>query len=442
MSTNQQLHNHTFETSFGKILAFKENGVIKAKSIRYAQSERFKMPVPLDFAQDFISDKTPVCPQKISPLLERLIGKTDLEKFQPEESTQFLTITRPENLVEEKLSVIVWIHGGSYEIGCGDLPTSNPSVWVREQNIIVVSVSYRLGLFGFLGGNDERPANLGLFDIIEALKWIKKYISDFGGNPDNITLFGQSSGGDAIAHLLISEGVDDLFKRVIIQSAPLGFRLKREKMYTELFSQTDFLKTETDVMKMVDSYQNFLPSSFKYGLKAAMPFCLKYGHAPLPEEKFSLDIWKQNAPKIDVLIGFNEDETSFYVKTAQEGIYTYLPEKILDRIVKTTTKSIYGKPAEIFAKNYASGGGNIHLYKIKSTLKNHFIGASHCFDLPLIFANEDAWKEAELLKDVPWDYIFEQGKKLRAVWAEFARNGKISDPKDRPEILDIKKVKN
>lgn len=440
MSPNNPIHSHTFETSFGKILGLKENGVIRAKNIRYARSERFKKPEILEKYEDYISDKTPVCPQKISPLLERLIGKTDLEKFQPEESSQFLTITRPENLAKENLPVIVWIHGGSYEIGCGDLPTSDPSVWVKEQNIIVVSVSYRLGLFGFLGGNNERPANLGLFDIIESLKWLKNYIKDFGGNPENITLFGQSSGGDAIAHLLISEDVEDLFKKVIIQSAPLGFRLKREKMYTELFSQTDFLKDEKDVLKMVDSYQNFLPSTFKYGLKAAMPFCLKYNHAPLPAEDKTLEKWKENASKIDVLIGFNEDETSFYVKTAQEGFYTYLHEKILNRIVKITTNSIYGKPSHIFAENYASGGGNIHLYKIKSTLRNHFIGASHCFDLPLIFGNEEAWKNAELLKNVPWNYIFENGKKLRAVWAEFAINGKISDPKYRPEILDIKKV--
>ncbi|MFX6461500.1 carboxylesterase family protein, partial [Acinetobacter baumannii] len=96
--------------------------------------------------------------------------------------------------------------------------------------LIVVSITYRLGLFGFLGGNEERPANLGLFDIMESLKWIQKNIHSFGGNPENITLFGQSSGGDAIAHLMISEGIDGLFKRAIIHSAPLGFRMKRSKM--------------------------------------------------------------------------------------------------------------------------------------------------------------------------------------------------------------------
>ena len=144
--------------------------------------------------------------------------------------------------------------------------------------------------------------------------------------------------------------------------------------------------------------------------------------------------------KYDVLMGSNQDETAFYVKTAQEGIYTYLNNKILNSIVRSTTKSIYEKPARIFSENYAKGGGNIYLFKIHSKVKNNNIGASHCVDLPLIFANESAWKDSELLKYIPWEYIFENGKKLRALWAEFARTGKISDQSERPEILELRKV--
>ncbi|SDQ80818.1 para-nitrobenzyl esterase [Chryseobacterium soldanellicola] len=442
MTTRQNIRTHTFHTPFGKILALKDNGVIKAKSIRYARSERFKKPIPLKSAEsEEILDKTPVCPQNISPLLERLIGKTDLEKFEAEESTQFLTVTRPENYNEhEKLPVVVWIHGGSYEIGCGDLPTSDPSVWVKEQNIIVVSVSYRLGLFGFLGGNENRPANLGLFDIIEALQWIKKNINSFGGNNENITLFGQSSGGDAIAHLMISEGAENLFHRVIIQSAPLGFRHKRQKMSAEFFQRTEFLKEEKEALKMTESYVKFLPSFLKYGLKTSMPFCLQYGHAPLCKEEESLEKWRENASKYDVLIGLNHDETAFYVKTAETGFYTYLNNTILDKIVRKTTESIYEKPANIFAQNYAEGGGNIYRFKIHSTLKNNPIGASHCIDLPFIFENKSAWESSELLKDVPWEYIQENGKKLRSIWAEFARTGNISDTSERPEMLELRKI--
>ncbi|WP_449400806.1 carboxylesterase family protein [Chryseobacterium wanjuense] len=121
-------------------------------------------------------------------------------------------------------------------------------------------------------------------------------------------------------------------------------------------------------------------------------------------------------------------------------MYTYLHEKILNRIVRATTKSIYELPADIFAQNYKEGGGNVYQFKIHSKLKDNYVGASHCVDLPLIFENESAWKNSGLLKDIPWNYIQENGKKLRALWAEFARTGKISDDSERPEILELRKV--
>lgn len=442
MAILKNIRTHTFYSTFGKIIAIKENGVIRAKSIRYARSERFKMPVPVEAGVHEIPEKTPVCPQHISPLLDRLIQKTDAEAFEPDESPQFLTITRPEKIGEnEKLPVVVWIHGGSYEIGCGDLPTSDPSVWVKEQQIIVVSLSYRLGLFGFLGGDESRPANLGLFDMMEGLRWIRKHIKDFGGDPGNITLFGQSSGGDAIAHLMISDGIDGLFHRAIIHSAPLGFRTGRQRMSHEFFLKTEALKNEPDPLKMAEQYGPFLPSFRKYGLKTSMPFCTQYGYLPLCSEADSPGKWKANARKYDVLIGSNRDETAFYVKTAREGLYTYLHERILNRIVRTTTKSIYEKPARLFARNYAEGGGNIYRFTIHSGSKRNYIGASHCIDLPLIFADQEAWKDSELLQEVPWGHIFENGKKLRALWAEFARTGEISDHSERPEMLELEKVK-
>ena len=198
-----------FKTSTGKVPANTMNGVLKTPNIRYATSKRFEKPIALPPNNDFmeISEKTPVCPQNKSDFLDRMIEVAQLDEIRVEESTQFLTITFPNDIKEgEKLPVIVWIHGGSYEIGNGDVKTSDPTNWVKEQRIIVVAVSYRLGVFGFLGGYDERPANLGLFDILEALKWLKINASVFGGDENCITLLGQSSGGDAIAHLLLIEG--------------------------------------------------------------------------------------------------------------------------------------------------------------------------------------------------------------------------------------------
>ena len=442
MTANRN-NTYTFRTPFGKILAFRENGILKAKNIRYAYSERFKKPIavqPSDFEIIF-SEKTPVCPQNISPLLEKMIGKTNLDDFEVDESPQYISIFRPENFNEnEELSVIVWIHGGSYEIGCGDLPTADPTDWVKEQKIIIVTVSYRLGIFGFLGGNEEKPANLGLFDLIEALKWIKNNIESFGGDSKNITLFGQSSGGDAIAHLMISEGTKDLFKRVIIHSAPLGLRKNRQKMSAEFLKNTQVFNGKSDALEIIENYKNCTPSFLKYGLKAAMPFGTQYGFPPLCNEGEAEERWRQKTKDVDVLIGLNDEETSFYLKTS-DIINKYFPAKILNRAIRTTTEIIYGKPAKDFAENYTQNGGNVYLFRIHPRLKiaNHFLGA-HAIDLPFIFGNESAWKSSGILKNIPWKYIDENGRKLRKLWTEFAQYGKISDDSERPEILEIYKV--
>src|SRR5699024_4916338 len=97
----------------------------------------------------------------------------------------------------DKKPVMVFLHGGSYVGGAGELRIFDPKRIVREQNVIVVTVTNRLGVLGYLGNNSDYPSNLGLLDQIEALRFVNKYISYFGGDDKNITLFGQSSGADS-----------------------------------------------------------------------------------------------------------------------------------------------------------------------------------------------------------------------------------------------------
>lgn len=174
-----------------------------------------------------------------------------------------------------------------------------------------------------------------------------------------------------------------------------------------------------------------------------MPFGVQYGFPPLCNENEVAEKWKQNAKKYDVLIGLNDDETSFYLR-ASDSLNTYfnkgLGKKILDKTIRKTTEIIYGKPAHSFAENYADGGGNVYLFRIHSRLINNFFGAAHAFDLPLLFGNENAWKSSGLLKDIPWKYIHENGQQLRALWAEFARNGNISESSEKPSMLELRKI--
>jgi len=162
----------------------------------------------------------------------------------------------------------------------------------------------------------------------------------------------------------------------------------------------------------------------------------------LCNEKEVTERWKQQAKKFDVLIGINNEETAFFLGTS-ELINKYtgkgLGKRIISRSIRKTTEMIYGKPAQIFADEYARAGGNVYLFRIHSGLEKNQMAAAHCIDLPMIFGNETAWKSAGLLKDIPWSYIHETGKKLRKIWADFARSGNI-DNEDRPEILEIKKI--
>lgn len=112
----------------------------------------------------------------------------------------------------------------------------------------------------------------------------------------------------------------------------------------------------------------------------------------------------------------------------------------MDKTIRLTTENIYGKPAAEFASSYAKAGGNVYLFRIFSKLESNKIGAAHCLDLPLLFGNEEAWKHAELLKGIPWAEIDKVGKKIRAIWAEFARNGSVSENSDKPEVLKISRI--
>lgn len=111
-----------------------------------------------------------------------------------------------------------WIHGGGYVSGTGDDTEYGPLFLVR-QDVVLVTINYRLEVFGFLNlESEDVPGNAGMKDQVAALRWVKKNIANFGGDPDNITIFGESAGGASTSYHLISPMSKGLFKRAIVQS--------------------------------------------------------------------------------------------------------------------------------------------------------------------------------------------------------------------------------
>ncbi|KAM4012286.1 fatty acyl-CoA hydrolase precursor, medium chain-like [Anomaloglossus baeobatrachus] len=165
------------------------------------------------------SDYAPMCLQDyhaMEQLLEAVKAKCDIPPAS--EDCLYLNIFTPADRVKgEKLPVMVFIHGGALVMG-GAMMFEGSALGAHE-NLVVVSIQYRLGLLGFLSSGDDRaPGNYGFLDQVAALQWVQENIVDFGGDPDSVTIFGESAGGISISALVASPLAKGLFHRAIAES--------------------------------------------------------------------------------------------------------------------------------------------------------------------------------------------------------------------------------
>jgi len=119
--------------------------------------------------------------------------------------------------------VQVWIYGGGFYSGTSTLELYDGEYLAAKNDVVLVSMQYRVGPLGFLSlGNEEAPGNVGLLDQQLALRWVNKHIGAFGGDPSKVTIFGESAGAASVGFHLLSPGSADLFRSAIMQSAAAG----------------------------------------------------------------------------------------------------------------------------------------------------------------------------------------------------------------------------
>jgi para-nitrobenzyl esterase len=142
----------------------------------------------------------------------------------PPPSYDWLTVNvwTPAPGTAERRPVMVWIHGGAYKLGSSSQAGYDASQIARDGDVVVVSCNYRLGIEGF-AQIDGAPANRALLDQVAALEWVRDNVTAFGGDPDQVTVFGESAGGGTIAALLAMPTATGLFRRAIAQSVPGTF---------------------------------------------------------------------------------------------------------------------------------------------------------------------------------------------------------------------------
>ena len=190
------------------------------------------------------------------------------------EDCLYLNIWKPATTAAEKKPVIVWVHGGAYSYGGTVDPLYDFHNFVEENpEVIVVSIAYRLGVLGFLhlshlpdGKDYPDTQNLGLLDQLKALKWVHENIAAFGGNPDNVTLMGESAGGGSVTNLSLIKGSHQYFKKVIALSGNPGLSTSTEAAIACTNELMDALGCKTvadlkkiDAQKLVGVASELLP---------------------------------------------------------------------------------------------------------------------------------------------------------------------------------------
>jgi para-nitrobenzyl esterase len=423
---------HVVDTPVGPVRVRRDGAVLRATGIRYARAGRFQAPVaeppsttPLDATRP-----APACPQLPVPLLDQVLPGLSAGLGADEDCLR-LSVTAPADVVPgEDLPVLVWLHGGSYVSGAGDLPVYDPTAMVREQRVVVVAVTYRLGVLGFVGDGGDRPANLGLLDQLEALRWVQRAVTGFGGDPGNVTVWGHSAGGDAAAHLMVAAGSRGLLDRVIAQSAPLGISRGRAAMGDAMAARArELVDVDTPVEDAVAAQPAVAAVARRAGLRATMPFGTRYGHAPLPAEDEVDDAWRAVAPDVDVLIGHTDREVALFTGALPPLValsrFPVLGPLVLRGVVGLLTRRVYGAASRVFARRHASAGGRAFHYVLDWGPPGNPWAGAHTVELPLLFGDRDTWTGVPLVEGAPWAEVDRQGRALRALWAGFARTGEV-----------------
>lgn len=344
--------------------------------------------------------------------------------------------------------VMVWIHGGGFVMGSGSQEIFNGAE-LAKKGIVVVTFNYRLGRFGFFAhpGLTAEAAggpvgNFGLMDQIAALQWIKENISNFGGDPGNVTIFGESGGGASVAHLMAIEKASGLFHRAIIQSgggrlkwAPLRAIGKDKGAEAAAVAFSKSLKGAGDTIGELRA----LPAETILGEVSFSKLRSETYSGPiidggLVKREFLQSFAEGSEAKIPMIVGANSAELNHMPWIAKflikRGVKKALKPK-LDQIAsaygarKTFDQNIlndwgFVEPARSLARRHAANGAPAWLYEfdyVHTALRDEFEGARHASEMAFVFGTvgKDGVKASDEDRRV--------SDELAAYWVAFARDG-------------------
>ncbi|WP_430431214.1 carboxylesterase/lipase family protein [Oceanicaulis sp.] len=351
------------------------------------------------------------------------------EPLSVSEDCLYLNIWTPDLDPDANAPVMVYIHGGSYTGGWSYEPDYHGDVFT-DQGVVLVSIAYRLGAFGYLAPDTPGATpNAGLLDQIAALEWVQANISAFGGDPGQVTIFGESAGAAAVGALLASPAADGLFHRAISQSG--GFEFAADRPAGSAHAAYDRLAEALDGDPLGASAEDILKTTGE--VLPDYDFGPVYGPSELPRSPG--DALRQGALNaVPLIIGTNRDEWRMYVDADRlDETLDDWREQVGDAVVQaliTEEGSELGAidrletaqwmrcPGQAFARGVSAQGAPVYLYRFERVRDgaDDDLRAYHGAELPYVFNTHDDWLPTNTIDRVLSALMNES-------WARFARTG-------------------
>ena len=449
------------KTKDGLVQGHMEEGTLAFKGIPYAEIERFMAPKPVT-----PWDTVMVC-ENWGPQVMQNTGRELPPELMNEQGSCVLNVWTTDT--KAKKPVMLWIHGGGFDSGSSN---GNPGMGLAKKDVVLVSLNHRLNILGFLdlsqfGEKYKYSGNVGIMDIVAALKWINANIENFGGDPDNVTIFGESAGAGSVCALLAAEGTEGLFHHAIAQSGCPNFTYTHEDFArfnaAELLMKKAGATCMDDLMKLSEAelFDIYRDTSNGESLSDCSYAPLRGDDSIIPEDPYQA-ILDGAGKDVDLMIGTTADEYNYFIfdimnpspeeeghvlsEETKNAFSNMMLDKSLERYFSKCTKdelenirefmalyadkeefwqklalmteTAFRSPAIKVAENHIKAGGTgktFMYYFTKENTRYDWIGASHGCELPYVFHNFE--KEQEL---VSGPVIHELADQTCGAWASFA----------------------
>ena len=491
------------ETEAGPVQGLEQGGIDAFLGLRYAAPPlgdlRFQPPAKPE-AWEGIADATGYgapCMQLYSAsgpteseMTRRIqaIFPTSTEAKMDNEDCLFLNVWTPAAGDGKKRPVMVWFHGGGYAYGSGNWPAYNGRNLAEKGDVVVVTVNHRLNAFGYLnlaekfGEDFAASGNVGNLDLVRSLEWVRDNIAGFGGDPDNVTIMGESGGGSKVSHLMAMPAADGLFDKAVIQSGPGVFSGKPAEAADYAGKILEAAGVET-----LDDLRTIRSDQIVEAVRKATPADSAMGRGPqfgpiadgtiIPRDPF-LPAAPEQARDIPVLIGYNKDEMTLFL--AAQPWFGRLTEGTLDAMTGAMGEQAVAAVAA-YRKRYPdyspthlaaiamgtrfvrgtylladqqakTASAPVYVYRLtwETPIGGGMLRTPHTLDIPLMFDNakesaalvgtgEDAQTMADMMSDA-WIAFAKTGTPSSALLPEWkpytpsARN--VMELNVEPQLVD------